>query len=150
MKIYRDKKEEVNRFTTRPKSEPREVMPVKQAIFEQELNYHKEKDIHLRMQEYLQELDKLTAKLQKTLTINDLMMYKKLVKGFLKEAISKAYLLNLEPGRSRRGRAILLSVNLVDEEVEGVIQDFMQKKLEPIEVLSSLDKIRGMLVDLLA
>jgi uncharacterized protein YaaR (DUF327 family) len=101
------------------------------------------------MQEILQQLDNVASRLHRSLSVSDLMLYKRLVKDFLKEASAQAYLLKQEQGRSRRGRALLVTIQTVDQEIEKMLDDFIQGKPEPVEVLEGLDKIRGILVDLM-
>lgn len=148
MKIDREKKD-IGSYTSLGKSDLRGVKRSSGAAFEQELTQRREVESRFKMQEILKELDRLGEKLNRNLNINDLMLYKKMVKNFLKEATSQAYLLKQERGRNRRGRTMLTTIATIDSEVEELIDDFMKKKKEPLEVLTALDKIRGMLVDLM-
>jgi hypothetical protein len=148
MKIQRDKKD-LRNFGSLAKTSNRELRRSSESTFEQDLAKRQEIEYQARMKELLQEIDKLGERLSRSLTLNDLMIYKKMVKRFLLEAISQAYLLQQERGRSRRGRTMLLSIKTIDLEIEQIIDDFIRKKKEPVEVLSTLDKIRGMLVDLM-
>jgi len=45
---------------------------------------------------------------------------------------------------------LLFTISVIDEEVNAMIDDFMNHKKEPVEILNAMDKIRGMLVDLIA
>ncbi len=118
--------------------------------FEQELIQKRHADNHLRMQELLKEIDKISSQLNQALSINKLMQYKKLVKNFLAEAINRAYSINHERGRNRRGRTMLITIDVIDREIESLIDDFMKQRRDPMDILDTLDKIRGMLVDLMA
>lgn len=148
MKIDRDKKG-LSNFTPLKKAEVHEVQRKASSNFEQELTFKQEGQAQFIMQELLGEIDKVNQRLSKSLTINDLMTYKKLVKNFLKEASNQAFLLDKHRGRSRRGRSILVTIKTIDAEVEEMIDDFLKNKAAPTEVLEQLDKIRGMLVDLM-
>lgn len=148
MKINRDKKEWPN-YSTVGGHPVREVQRRPGASFEQELSQHRGSEERFRMQEILQQLDSVAERLKRSLGINDLMLYKRLVKDFLQEATSQAYLLKQEQGRSRRGRALLVTIQTVDQEINQILEQFVRQKPEPMEVLEILDKIRGMLVDLM-
>lgn len=148
MKIDRDKKGLTN-YSSLKKAGFNEVTRRAPANFEQELSSKREGQLQYKMQELLAEIDKVNERLKKSLTINDLMFYKKLVKDFLKEASEQAFLVNQQRARSRRGRSILITIKTIDAEVEQMIDDFLRHKTEPTEVLEQLDKIRGMLVDLM-
>lgn len=119
------------------------------SAFDQELAHKRQADNQMRMQELLNQIDQFSAKLSKTFTIQDLFHYKKLVKQFLFEAINRAYVLQHERGRNRRGRIMLITINVIDKEVEKVIEDFAAQKKEPMDILGTLDKIRGMMIDLM-
>lgn len=43
----------------------------------------------------------------------------------------------------------MISIATIDSEVEQLMEDFVRNRKEPVEVLAALDKIRGMLVDLM-
>lgn len=148
MKIDRDKKD-WRAYTPVSSSSTREVQPRPPSGFEQELSQRQETERRLRMQEILQQLDGVADRLKRTLSINDLMLYKRLVKDFLQEATSLAYVLKQEHGRSRRGRSLLVTIQTVDREVDHLLDQFTRQKAEPMKVLTALDKIRGMLLDLM-
>lgn len=148
MKIERDKKD-LRNFGSLTKTSKREVRRVSESTFEQDLAQKQGIEYQVRMKEILQEIDQLSEKLNRNLNLNDLMIYKKMVKNFLQEAISQAYFLQQERGRSRRGRTMLVSIKTIDSEIEQLLDDFIRKKKEPVDVLITLDKIRGMLVDLM-
>ncbi|MGI5912678.1 MAG: YaaR family protein [Syntrophomonadaceae bacterium] len=148
MKIDRER-DKTNKFFTPGKVDLQGVKKVASSSFEQEFIRRRYLESQQRMQEMLKEIDRLNQKLTKSLTIDDLMGYKKMVKLFLSEAISSAYSIKMERGRNRRGRSILITVKTIDKEVEQLVQDFINKCKKPVEVLASLDKIRGMLVDLM-
>lgn len=148
MKVERDKKD-LGRFSTIGKSGVVEVRRRSETSFEQELSYSKDQCVKGRMQEIMQEIDKLTEQINRSIAIQDLMRYRKLVKSFLKEASSQAFEVERRRGRIRGGRTVLVTVQTIDQEMEKLIQDFMNQRREPWEILETLDKIRGMMVDLM-
>jgi hypothetical protein len=148
MKIERER-DKLNNFAAPGKAGLQGVKKGAASSFDQELAQRREADGQLRMQEILKEIDRLNEKLSRSLTVQDLMSYKKMVKRFLTEATARAYSVKQERGRNRRGRSLLISITTIDTEVEELIEDFVRNRKEPVEVLATLDKIRGMLVDLM-
>ncbi len=150
MRVERNRKNPRN-FTLSSTKGIKEVKPTFRGEFSQELM---EKEDHLyrtRMQEILGEIDSISDRLARNLNLNDLIKYKQLVQRFLKEATARAYLVNQERSFTRRGaRSILVSIERVNHEVEEILSGFTARRNEPVEVLAALDKIRGLLVDLLA
>ena len=148
MKIDRER-DKINSFGTLGKRGVQGVKKSTGSSFEQELAQQRDAESQYRMQEILKEIDRLNDKLNRSLNVNDLMLYKKLVKQFLREATTRAYAVKQERGRNRRGRSLLISIATIDSEIEKLIEDFVRERKEPVDVLITLDKIRGMLVDLM-
>jgi len=148
MKIERER-DKLNNFAAPGKPGLQGVKKGAASSFEQELVQRQQVEENLRMQEILKEIDRLNDRLSRSLTLHDLMTYKKMVKRFLTEATARAYSIKQERGRNRRGRSLLISITTIDREVEQLIEDFVRNRKEPVEVLAALDKIRGMLVDLM-
>lgn len=148
MKIERDR-DKLNNFAASGRTGVQGVKKSSASSFEQELVQRQQVEGNLRMQEILKEIDRLNDRLSRSLTLHDLMTYKKMVKRFLTEATARAYSIKQERGRNRRGRSLLISITTIDREVEQLIEDFVRNRKEPVEVLATLDKIRGMLVDLM-
>jgi len=119
------------------------------ASFEQELYQHQEAEVRQIMGSILHEVDRVSERLKRSLTLHDLLLYKNRVKDFLKEAMARAYLLKQDVGLNRRGRTILITIKTVDSEVDNLLNDFLNKKKDPVEILAAIDKIRGILVDLM-
>jgi len=118
--------------------------------FGQSLKEREESYCYQRMQELLQEIDRMADKLAKNLDLSNLMRYRQMVKEFLKEATKRAYLLREEKGITRRGSSsLLVTVRTVDTQTEELLKSFVSRKTTPDEILAALDKIRGLLVDLL-
>lgn len=114
------------------------------------LNKHEEYS-QARMKELLQDIDRLAKRLVNNLNINDLMLYRKMIKDFMREATSRAYRVRQQRGGKRRhGRSVLVTIEEVDKEVEAMLEDLVQSQGQGVDILETLDKIRGMLVDLMA
>ncbi len=150
MRIERNRKNHRD-FTVSGKKETKQVKPSLRGEFAQDLIEKEDQFYRMRMQELLQEIDSISDKLGRNLNLNDLMKYKQLVQNFLKEATARAYLINQERSFARRGvRSYLVSIEKINREIDEILSGFVAQKKEPVEVLSALDKIRGLLVDLLA
>ncbi|MGI6434017.1 MAG: YaaR family protein [Syntrophomonadaceae bacterium] len=148
MRIDRDKKG-LDRLRTAMGSGIHEVKKSGPSSFQQELYQQKEAEVHLVMGAILQEVDRISERLRRTLSVHDLMQYKNRVKDFLQEASARAYLLKQDVGANRRGRTILITIDTIDAEIEALLSDFMKRKKDPVDVLAAIDKIRGLLVDLM-
>ncbi|MGE5543451.1 MAG: YaaR family protein [Bacillota bacterium] len=150
MRIERNRKNHGN-ITLSEKKGVREVKPSLRGEFSRELSEKEDQHYSLRMQEILKKIDSVSDRLARNLNLNDLINYKQLVQSFLKEATARLYQVNQERSLTRRGaRSILVSVEKINHEVETLVSEFATRKNDPVEILATLDKIRGLLVDLLA
>jgi hypothetical protein len=149
MRVERDKGLR-NPYPSREPVNLNDVRRGKGSAFEQELNHHNQKQVQERMNEILKQIDALNLQIKNQLTIGNLVLYSNLVKKFLKEASLRAYQLTQERGLNRRGRLMLVTISKIDMEVEQMIDDFVKSQREPFDILAVIDRIRGMLVDLIA
>jgi len=114
------------------------------------LNKHEEYS-QARMKELMQDIDRLAKRLVTNQNINDLMLYRRMIKDFLREATSRAYRVRQQRGGLRRhGRSVLITIEEVDKEVEVLLEELVKSQGQGVDILETLDKIRGMLVDLMA
>ncbi|MCR4400222.1 MAG: YaaR family protein [Syntrophomonadaceae bacterium] len=119
--------------------------------FGSQLRGQREAGHRRQMEELLAAIDREREKLGVRITVQDLMYYRQLVREFLAEATERAYLLQQERSWTRQGaQSLLVSVQRVDQEVEELLQRVARQAGPPEEVLERLDKVRGMLVDLMA
>ncbi len=148
MRINRDKKVQ-DRLKTTSGDAVYEVKKPGSVSFQQELYQQSEAEVLQAMAAILQEVDAIAERLRRTLSLQDLVLYKSLIKGFLKRASDRAYLLKQDFCANRRGRTILISIDVIDREIEALLSDFMKEKRKAVDVLAAIDKIRGLLVDLM-
>lgn len=119
--------------------------------FEEELKDREEKAYIAHLQELLNEIDKTQERLARHLDLNDLMRYKRLVQEFLNEVVKRTHLIEKEASFTKRGaRSLMVSVRRVNEELQVLLDIFYSRAQDPINILETLEKIRGMLLDLMA
>lgn|GEM_PF-215608 len=150
LRIERNRKNPGN-ISLSEKKGIKEIQPSFRGEFSRDLVEKEDQYYSLRMQEILKKIDGISDRLARNLNLNDLITYKQLVQSFIKEATARAYAVNQERSFTRRGaRSILVSVEKINREVEMLVTEFAARKNDPMEILATLDKIRGLLVDLLA
>lgn len=119
--------------------------------FEADLMSKHEEYSQARMKELLQDIDRLAKRMATNLNINDIMLYRRMIKDFLREATSRAFRVRQQRGGLRRhGRSVLVTIEEVDKEVEAMLEELINSQGKGVDILETLDKIRGMLVDLMA
>ncbi len=148
MRVERDKRLR-NSYQSRESKGLTDIRRGSEGTFDQDLTQQSQKQIQERMNEILKQIDLLNKQLKNNLTISNLVHYSNLIKKFLKEASLRAYQLKQERGLNRRGRLMLITISKIDMEVEQMVNDFVASQKEPFDILAVIDKIRGMLVDLI-
>ena len=96
-----------------------------------------------------QDIEKQGILLGKTLNINEMRYYKKMITDFLQQAVMYSFNFEKENLTDRRGRRHIYSmVNKVNQKVDELIKQVMEKEKDNIQILKMIDDIRGMLLDL--
>lgn len=97
-------------------------------------------------------LEQITAqgkRLGEVPTYAELKSYRELVRSFLGEVVGRAYTLQSQTGWDRQGRQKLYStIKEIDQQLAGLAEDVRQGQERQLDIMSRLDSIRGMLVDL--
>lgn len=108
-------------------------------------------DIKNKLKGLLERIDVQATRLSKRLSIEDLREYKKLIKEFLDVAVSNSYSFTKERLLDHRGRHRIFGlVKKVNEELESLTGELLKSEKNRIGILSKMDDIRGLLVDVAA
>lgn len=91
-----------------------------------------------------------SSKLKDSLFIEDLIEYKRLVKEFLNITVKNSHVFYKENSLDRRGRHRIYSlVKRVDNELDELTKDFLNIENNRLKILSRLEYIKGILLDIL-
>lgn len=97
----------------------------------------------------LNDINTQSKKIEKKFDLGEVVKYKKLVKEFLTLTVNNSHKFSKDNFLDRRGRHRVLSiVRQVDDELEGLTQDFLKNEKDKLKVINRLDGIRGMLLDI--
>jgi uncharacterized protein len=97
----------------------------------------------------MQEIESQGTKLAESRTVENLRKYKKLVKGFLDDAIKNGLDLQEQRGFSFRGSSkIYKLVKEVDKKLVDLTNTVLDKEQEGINILEMVGEIKGMLVNI--
>lgn len=103
----------------------------------------------VNLDELLEKLDQIGARLAKNFSIYDLREYKETLRNFLKESFGHVYQLKCETGWSYQGKPkIFQCLQLIDQELEALSKSVLAEQKDRLKILDKLDQIRGLLVDL--
>ena len=94
-------------------------------------------------------VDEKARRLVSTRGKKDFEEYKNSVKQFMEKAISGSYRLEEKHGQRQDGKfVVFLMMKKVDEALENLAQLIVAGQQDPLRIVSRLDEIRGLLMDL--
>lgn len=105
--------------------------------------------IRQQLDEELDKINKQGKKLCNSMSMADFVEYKKMVTNFLDECISKGLSYKEHMLRSRFGKTKILSiVEKVNKKLVALLDEFICENQDPIKVISLVDEMKGLLLDL--
>ena len=108
-----------------------------------------EKDLQARLNGLMKEISEQGDKIAKHMDIKDMKKYRALVKDFMNEVVSRSHEFSRENFLDRRGRHRVYGiVRLVDENLDELAQELMNDEKDHINILSKIDEIKGLLLDI--
>ena len=105
---------------------------------------------HSRLAEMKAAIDEQGKLLGDRVDIKELGKYRKLIRDFLDEIVSNGYTFSKEDAYASRGKhRYIATVKIVDEKLDEIGKEVMKEQADKIEILSRIDDIRGLLLDLM-
>lgn len=118
--------------------------------FKVKLKNIEQEHIRAELNSIYEEIESQSSKLSERLFIDDLIMYKQLVKEFLNVSVNNSHVFFKENSLDRRGRHRVYSlVKKVDEELDELTKDFVDIEGKRINILKRLEDIKGILLDIM-
>lgn len=123
---------------------------VNQANFLKNLDEVTEEQIKKTFDELIKDIDEQAKILEKHRTFAELEKYKNLVKSFMEQVIKKIYTVKVSESSKImiKRKKIYFLVEQVDAQLEELTKQVLAKQADTIQFLATLDKIRGLLVDM--
>ena len=108
-----------------------------------------EKDLQVRLTMMMNEIVRQGEKIGKRTDIRDMKRYRSLIKGFFNEIITRSHEFSRENFLDRRGRHRVYGIiRLVDETLDTLAKELMKDEKDHLAILSKIDEIRGLLLDI--
>ena len=90
-------------------------------------------------------------KLAEHMDIRDMKHYRELIKNFMNEIVNRSHKFSRENFLDRRGRhRVYGMIKLVDKNLDELAAALIADEKDGIEILSKIDEIQGLLLDILA
>ena len=110
-----------------------------------------EKELGQRLQLMMEEITMQGKKLSKHMDIRDMKHYRELIKEFMNEIVNRSHKFSRENFLDRRGRhRVYGMIKLIDKNLDELAEALLVDEKDGIEILSRIDEIQGLLLDILA
>jgi len=101
--------------------------------------------LNLMMQEITQQGEKIGKKKD----IREMQRYRKLIKEFLNEVVSRSHTFSRENFLDRKGRHRVYGIiRLVDENLDELAKELVKDEKDSISILGKIGEIQGLLLDI--
>lgn len=101
------------------------------------------------LEQLLKHIQEEGKKLTESKTIESLIHYKKLVKGFIEDALHMGLKIEERRGYSRVGRTKALKIiSMIDEKLIELTDEFLSSERKSIRLLEKVGELQGLLVNL--
>ena len=112
-------------------------------------SFKEEDDKRKTLDEILQNLDEQGRKFQDKPTMEELLKYKALVRKFLDRTVRQSLKIHDHKGtRKVTGQKLYKQIEIIDQKLSDLTLCIIQKEGKNINLMSKLDEIRGLLIDL--
>lgn len=121
-----------------------------QANFLKNLDKVTEDQIKKTFDELIKDIDEQAKVLEKHRTFEELEKYKSLVRSFMDQVIKKIYSVKVSDSSKImiKRKKIYFLVEQVDAHLEELTKQVLEKQSETLQFLATLEKIKGLLVDM--
>ena len=103
-----------------------------------------------RLSVLLDDIEKEGKKISKHMDVRDMKYYRSLIQQFMNEIVSRSHKFSRENFLDRRGRHRVYGIiKLVDENLDLLAAELLKAEKDHLYILSKIDEIRGLLLDIL-
>ena len=110
-----------------------------------------EHELGQRLNLMMEEITMQGKKLSKHMDIRDMKHYREVIKNFMNEIVNRSHKFSRENFLDRRGRhRVYGMIKLVDKNLDELAAALLADEKDGIEILSKIDEIQGLLLDIFA
>ena len=103
-----------------------------------------------RLKELKEKIDEQGSRLSDRVDVKEFEKYRRLIREFIDEIVSNGYTFQKEDAYASRGRhRYIATVKIIDEKLDELGKEVMKEQADQIEILSRIDDIRGLLLDMM-
>jgi uncharacterized protein YaaR (DUF327 family) len=145
-KTEREKKS-LNIKRKKEKKKVSEQVNVLQGSFYDELKLAETEEIHIEFDQLVEEITRQGERFYKNPTLQELKLYKSMIKKFLKHVTDRMFAVEHHTGGKWKQKIYTVS-KVIDEKLEALTKLVVSQQTKNIDLMAALDEIRGLLIDL--
>ena len=108
-----------------------------------------EQDLQARLTLMMEDIVQQGKKISKHMDVRDMRRSRALIKDFLNEVVNRSHQFSRENFLDRRGRHRVYGiVKLIDQNLDELAQELIKEEKDHLAILSKIDEIRGLLLDI--
>lgn len=140
----------VNQVPQPAPAEPAAIEPRTDGAFKFMLASNiEEKDLQVRLNTLMEDITMQGKKIAKRMDVKDMKKYRGLIKDFMNEIVNRSHMFSRENFLDRRGRHRVYGIiKLMDQNLDELAQELVKDEKDNISILSRIDEIRGLLLDI--
>ncbi len=124
-------------------------VPTESITFQEVMSKNRQQSVYDKMTKMVQEIEEQGKVLAENRTVDQLRKYKKMIKGFMEEAVQNGLQLEEQRGFNRRGRTkIYKIVKEVDKKLIDLTNTVLDKERKSMDILSMVGEIKGLLINI--
>ena len=105
----------------------------------------------IELKSFLSRLETQGNKLSETLSLGDLKDFRNMVKSFLRSTFGQSRTMQDESSWDSQGRPkVMARIAKIDHALDELGKKLLDQQAKPLEILTKIDEIRGLIVDLFA
>jgi hypothetical protein len=110
-----------------------------------------EQELQARLNLLMEDITQQGKRLGKHMDVRDMKRYRQLIKNFMNEVVNRSHKFSRENFLDRRGRhRVYGMIKLIDQNLDELAMELIKDETDHIAILSKIDEIRGILLDILA
>ncbi len=110
-----------------------------------------EQSLQARLNLLVEEIATQGKRITKHMDVTDMRRYRELIKEFMNEIVNRSHKFSRQNFLDKRGRhRVYGMIKLIDKTLDELALELIKEEKDAIAILSRIDEIRGLLLDLLA
>ncbi len=107
-----------------------------------------EQDLQVRLSTMMQEITQQGDRISKKMDVRDMKKYRALIKDFMNEIVNRSHKFSRENFLDKKGRHRVYGIiRQVDDTLDELARELVKDEKDHIAILSRIDEIRGLLLD---